>query len=73
MEDGRSVQGGPDSAERGRFCESDRWQRMDTGTRLSDQEGYGLNERWKARYGLEGCDEIPRSDGCWLHGWEKKE
>jgi hypothetical protein len=46
---------------------------MDTGTRLSDQEGYGLNERWKARYGLEGCDEIPRSDGCWLHGWEKKE
>jgi hypothetical protein len=25
---------------------------MDTGTRLSDQEGYGLNERWKARYGV---------------------
>jgi hypothetical protein len=46
---------------------------MDTGTRLSNQEGYGLNERWKARYGLEECDEIPRSDGCWLHGWEKEE
>lgn len=66
--------GEPDSVERGRLCESDRWRRMDTGKRLSDQEKWV----WMggARLGMDLRD-VTRFQGLmdagWLDGWEKKE